>query len=252
MRSAQNSTFAFEKVFGVDEFMAAGVLHIEVRGQKPIKPSKDNNYVFVVLQGACRVTVHRSTFLVAPGGMFLVPKGNSYGIENVCQREVRLFFSQARNIHPANLALRASVQPVAIPLRMQAGYNAGDASRLSGRSFGDISFSEAPVSRPSGLGQSRYAVDGNGSATANSSSRRVNDSSFQQDSRHESEVSDGDQGEEEVEEESRGQMQEDDDEEDDESALYMKPAKQTSARGRGTGRPRGRPRGSGRGRGRGR
>jgi centromere protein C len=45
VRSAHNSTFAFEKVFGVDEFMAAGVLHIEVGGQKPVKPSKDNNYV---------------------------------------------------------------------------------------------------------------------------------------------------------------------------------------------------------------
>jgi Mif2/CENP-C like len=208
------------------------------------------------------VTVHRSTFLVAPGGMFLVPKGNTYGIENVCQREVRLFFSQARNIHPANLALRASVQPIALPSRLQQQQlqqQNGDGSLgsiIGGRSYGDISFSEAPVSRPPAP-TSRYRVDGSSGAAAASSSRRMNDTSFQEDSRHETEPSDPeDQGDEEVEDESRGQEE---DEEEDESAMYMKPprGKPVAARGRGRGGAAtsgktARGRGSGRGRGRGR
>ena len=48
-RTAFNNSFAFEKVFGVDEFMAAGVLDIPVGGSKPTKPTKDNNYVRVCL-----------------------------------------------------------------------------------------------------------------------------------------------------------------------------------------------------------
>ena len=40
--------------------------------------------------------VHRTRFVIAAGGMFLVPKGNTYHIRNVSQREVRLFFAQAR------------------------------------------------------------------------------------------------------------------------------------------------------------
>lgn len=109
-RKAFNNSFFFEKVFGVDEFMAAGVLEIPVNGLKPTKPSKDNNYVslgngkgkgnscwvrsrirleavfspllffpqsqtFVVIEGAVRVKVFKSNFIVAPGGMFLVPRG---------------------------------------------------------------------------------------------------------------------------------------------------------------------------------
>jgi len=33
--------------------------------------------VFVVLEGAVQVMVHRTAFVIAPGGMFLVPKGTS-------------------------------------------------------------------------------------------------------------------------------------------------------------------------------
>lgn len=44
-KQAVNSPFAFEKVFGVDDYMAAGILEIPVGGSKPTKPTKDNNYV---------------------------------------------------------------------------------------------------------------------------------------------------------------------------------------------------------------
>lgn len=99
--------------------MAAGILEIPVGGSKPTKPTKDNNYVsvpsilqarlclaltlaiflcqtFVVLEGAVDVRVHRTMFRMSPGGMFMVPKGNTYSIENCCQRRARIFFAQAR------------------------------------------------------------------------------------------------------------------------------------------------------------
>lgn len=70
-----------------------------------------NEQVFVVIQGAALIKVGRSEFTIAPGGMFLVPRGNTYSIENAAQRELRLFFTQSRNGHSASMALRASVQP---------------------------------------------------------------------------------------------------------------------------------------------
>ncbi|WFD17733.1 mitotic fidelity of chromosome transmission- protein [Malassezia arunalokei] len=95
-RPAFNQAFSYEKIFGISDFMAAGVLVIPEGGEKPAKPSKDNNYTFVVLRGVVQVMVHRTRFVIASGGMFLVPKGNTYHIRNVSQREVRLFFAQAR------------------------------------------------------------------------------------------------------------------------------------------------------------
>lgn len=207
---------------------------------------------------------------MAPGGMFLVPKGNNYGLENVCQREVRLFFSQARNIHPANLALRASVQPVALPLRQQlAGGGMGLGGMVpmgyggtaaaggmpppqlpnGGRFAGEVSFSEAPVSRPPQ--RSRY-IDGQGPAGTSrlaSSSTVPDDPSFdhqqqQEDTTHEEDGED--QGDEEVED-----VTQPDPVSEDESALYAKPKGPAPSRGRARGRPRGsRGRGGG-GRGRG-
>lgn len=44
-RQAFNQSFSYEKLFGVGEFMAAGILVIPVDGDKPTKPSKDNSYV---------------------------------------------------------------------------------------------------------------------------------------------------------------------------------------------------------------
>lgn len=98
-RPAFNQQFLYEKIFGVSDFMAAGVLVIPRGGEKPTKPSKDNNYTFVVLEGAVQVMVHRTRFVIAPGGMFLVPRQNTYCIKNVAQREARIFFAQARNLN---------------------------------------------------------------------------------------------------------------------------------------------------------
>jgi len=36
--------------------------------------------------------------ILATGGMFMVPRGNTYFIENICERDAKLFFTQARKV----------------------------------------------------------------------------------------------------------------------------------------------------------
>ena len=42
--------------------------------------------------------MHRTSFVLATGAMFLVPRGNTYYIENISQRPSKLFFAQARKV----------------------------------------------------------------------------------------------------------------------------------------------------------
>ncbi|WVQ77302.1 hypothetical protein IAR50_006986 [Cryptococcus sp. DSM 104548] len=98
-RLVQGGSFKYQKVFGEGGFMAAGVVFIPVGEKKNTKPSKDNAYVFYVIQGAVQVTIYRTSFVMAPGSQFLVPRGNDYCIENISpNKEAQLFFAQARKI----------------------------------------------------------------------------------------------------------------------------------------------------------
>ncbi|SPO20863.1 related to inner kinetochore protein MIF2 [Ustilago trichophora] len=93
---AANQQFRFEKLFNCGGLMATGILQLPPGTRKPTKPSKDNSFVFCVLQGALRATVHRKSFIVGPEGVFQVPSGNTYSLENICERDVKLFFAQCR------------------------------------------------------------------------------------------------------------------------------------------------------------
>jgi centromere protein C len=93
---AINSTFGFEKIFVVDHTMATGVLFVLVDGQKPLKNSKENNYTFVVLEGAVQIQLHKTDFVIAPHGMFFVPRGNDYSIKNISKRTAKIAFTQCR------------------------------------------------------------------------------------------------------------------------------------------------------------
>ena len=92
-KEVEGAQFKYQKVFGEDQFIAGGVVYIPVGGDKPGKFSKDNAYVsklypshssaevqqiFYVIQGAVQVTVHRTSFIMAPGGSFLVPRGSFF------------------------------------------------------------------------------------------------------------------------------------------------------------------------------
>ncbi|TDL24984.1 hypothetical protein BD410DRAFT_813828 [Rickenella mellea] len=97
-KPAANAQFAYQKIFGDGEFIAAGQLVVPPGGKKPSKGTKDNTYVFYLIEGAITLKIHRSSFILSSGGMFLVPRGNTYYIENICNREAKLFFAQARKI----------------------------------------------------------------------------------------------------------------------------------------------------------
>ncbi|WVQ62444.1 uncharacterized protein L199_000584 [Kwoniella botswanensis] len=106
--SKANQNFSYQKVFGEGDFMAAGVVMIPVGKSKTTKPSKDNAYVFYVIQGAVQVQIYRTSFIMAPGGQFIVPRGNEYSIENISNKEVQLFFAQARKVKATEQELEAA------------------------------------------------------------------------------------------------------------------------------------------------
>ena len=136
-----HGAFGYQKIFGEEEFFAAGLVHIPVGAQKSAKNSRDNAYVswqciwevgtelivvceqaFHVFQGCVKVLVHKHQFVIAEGGQFMVPRGkphrdvltsrstrltlprfpgNVYSITNISQQEVKIFFSQARRLKPS-------------------------------------------------------------------------------------------------------------------------------------------------------
>ncbi|KAH9966569.1 Mif2/CENP-C like-domain-containing protein [Russula dissimulans] len=97
-RPAVNNDFFFTKVFGDGEYIAAGQLRIPPKKNKPSKMTKDNTYVFFVIEGAVQFKVHESSYVLCTGGMILVPRGNTYYIENISERDAKLFFAQARRV----------------------------------------------------------------------------------------------------------------------------------------------------------
>ncbi|KAK9894311.1 hypothetical protein P389DRAFT_105955 [Cystobasidium minutum MCA 4210] len=90
--------YRFQRVFTDGEFLGAGLLIIPPGEKKPLKPAKDNTYVLFCHQGAVRVLVHRTEFSVAKGGFFLIPRGNSYQINNLTDIDAVLVFMQAKEV----------------------------------------------------------------------------------------------------------------------------------------------------------
>ncbi|EKM55234.1 uncharacterized protein PHACADRAFT_255701 [Phanerochaete carnosa HHB-10118-sp] len=103
LRDAANANFKFQKMFSDGSFLAAGQLLIPPNGSKPTKSTKDNSFIFYVIEGGVKVTIHRTSFIITTGGMFYVPRGNMYVIHNVSDRDARLFFAQARKVEKEEL-----------------------------------------------------------------------------------------------------------------------------------------------------
>ncbi|KAG7448335.1 uncharacterized protein BT62DRAFT_930421 [Guyanagaster necrorhizus] len=96
VQQAGNSNWFFEKIFGDGNFMAAGQMLIPPRSRKDSKRSKDNTYIFYVMEGAINLRINETSMILCTGAMFMVPRGNTYFIENISERDAKLFFSQAR------------------------------------------------------------------------------------------------------------------------------------------------------------
>ncbi|KAJ7356873.1 Mif2/CENP-C like-domain-containing protein, partial [Mycena albidolilacea] len=69
-----DAAWSFEKIFGDGDFIGAGQLVIPVGKRKPRKDTKDNTFIFHVVEGAVKVVVCDTRFVLATGGMFMVPR----------------------------------------------------------------------------------------------------------------------------------------------------------------------------------
>ncbi|KAH8918048.1 hypothetical protein BT69DRAFT_505435 [Atractiella rhizophila] len=100
LKGSGTKTFEFQKIFNELDYLAGGILRLDPApsGEKPIKPARDNSYIFIVLEGAVEVTVHGTKFTIGPRGMFMVPRGNTYAIKNIAQIHAELFFAQSRRV----------------------------------------------------------------------------------------------------------------------------------------------------------
>ncbi|KIY46874.1 hypothetical protein FISHEDRAFT_60037 [Fistulina hepatica ATCC 64428] len=81
-----------------EEVNRPGQMVLPPLGRKPSKRTRDNTYVFYVIEGAINLRVHATSMILAQGAMFMVPRGNTYMLENLSERETRLFFAQARKV----------------------------------------------------------------------------------------------------------------------------------------------------------
>ncbi|CAG8464935.1 3196_t:CDS:2 [Ambispora leptoticha] len=88
--------YKFQKTFSDGQFFSSGLLVLPEGVEKPAKNAKDSSMVFYVIKGKVTVTIHKTTFRIASGGQFLIPRGNQYRIVNENENEAKLFFSQAR------------------------------------------------------------------------------------------------------------------------------------------------------------
>ncbi|KAJ7022059.1 Mif2/CENP-C like-domain-containing protein [Mycena alexandri] len=114
--SGPDDAWSFEKIFGDGDFMAAGQLVIPVGKRKPGKGTKDNTYIFYVVEGAVNVFIADTQVVLATGGMFMVPRGNSYFIENIAERPAKLFFTQARKVREDELEEEGGARGISVAM----------------------------------------------------------------------------------------------------------------------------------------
>ncbi|KAH8813548.1 Mif2/CENP-C like-domain-containing protein [Flagelloscypha sp. PMI_526] len=89
----------YEKLFDDANYTAQGILILPPGGKKPSKGSKDNTFHFFVHEGAVNLAIHNSNRLLAKGACFMVPRGNTYFIQNVSQtHRAFLVFTQSRKL----------------------------------------------------------------------------------------------------------------------------------------------------------
>ncbi|KAF3002901.1 hypothetical protein E8E13_001849 [Curvularia kusanoi] len=85
---------------GPSGFFNWGVIELRADQMKRSKNSRRMHMVFHVLSGALEVKVHENEFAVHKGGIWQVPRGNTYSIRNVGAKTARVFFAQAREAVP--------------------------------------------------------------------------------------------------------------------------------------------------------
>ncbi|KAG9204790.1 hypothetical protein G6514_010021 [Epicoccum nigrum] len=97
-----DGSFQYARVGGSGPagFFNWGMIELRADQMKRSKNSRKMHMVFNVLSGALEVKVHENEFTVHKGGIWQVPRGNTYSIRNVGSKTARVFFAQAREAVP--------------------------------------------------------------------------------------------------------------------------------------------------------
>ncbi|KIY46935.1 hypothetical protein FISHEDRAFT_25436, partial [Fistulina hepatica ATCC 64428] len=74
LQPVANGEWRFHKIFSDSDFIAAGQMVLPPLGRKPSKRTRDNTYVFYVIEGAINLRVHATSMILAQGAMFMVPR----------------------------------------------------------------------------------------------------------------------------------------------------------------------------------
>ncbi|KAI1127972.1 Mif2/CENP-C like-domain-containing protein [Nemania abortiva] len=93
LKDIKDATFKFAKTLTLP-FFGSGIVDLPPGAEKRTKNSRMRHLVFFVHTGNIRVTIAQTEFGIAKGGMFFVPRGNDYRIQNETDRPARIFFAQ--------------------------------------------------------------------------------------------------------------------------------------------------------------
>ncbi|KAK4214978.1 kinetochore CENP-C fungal-like protein [Rhypophila decipiens] len=94
----KNATFKFAKTVS-EGFFGAGVVDMPPGSVKTQKNSRKMFMTFFVFSGRVSVTVGDNVFRISKGGMWFVPRGNYYSIENDYDQPARIFFAQGCEVN---------------------------------------------------------------------------------------------------------------------------------------------------------
>ncbi|KAK0625977.1 kinetochore CENP-C fungal-like protein [Immersiella caudata] len=95
----KDATFRYAKILS-EGFFNCGVVDLPPGAEKRPKNSRKMFMTFFVHTGRVLVTVNETSFRISKGGMWFVPRGNYYSIENDYDRPARIFFSQGCEMAP--------------------------------------------------------------------------------------------------------------------------------------------------------
>lgn len=96
-RDIPGATFKFAKTLTLP-FFGSGMVDLPAGTEKKVKNSRRMQMVFFVYYGRVEVTVNDTTFGIGKGGMWQVPRGNTYSIVNDYEKPARIFFAQGCEI----------------------------------------------------------------------------------------------------------------------------------------------------------
>ncbi|KAH6431303.1 hypothetical protein HBI14_031720 [Parastagonospora nodorum] len=93
-----DGSFQYTKLASAGDFFNWGIIDLRVDQMKRTKNSRKMHMIFNVQSGTVEVKVHENEFTVHRGGVWQVPRGNTYNIKNVGSGTARVFFAQAREV----------------------------------------------------------------------------------------------------------------------------------------------------------